>query len=139
MKIIRYSKTGFEARDQDFHMNRHVYYHLFNFNLETYPENKRGEILENHRKLVRLYKENFMDFKRGIWIFIDGFKNDHSLNHLKEKVPCFEADIDNSVDAYSVNWEYKLKLSDDIVKLFGCYIPEREISKISNIKRRCDE
>lgn len=139
MKIIRYSKTGFEVRNQDFHMDRHVYYHLFKFNLEDYPENKRGEILENHRKLVRLYTENFIDFKKGIWIFIDGFKNDHSLNHLKEKVPCFEADIDESAEGYNVNWEYKLKVSDNIVKLFGCYIPEREISKISNIRRRCDE
>lgn len=36
---------------------------------------------------------------------------------------------------YDVNWEEQIVLSDDVVKIFGCYIPARELSKLQNVKR----
>ena len=68
--------------------------------------------------------------------FLDGHKNNQSLNHLKRKVPCWEADIEDDVKVYDCNLEYITTLDDPIVEFGGCYLPKREICKIYNIKRR---
>ena len=55
-----------------------------------------------------------------------GHKNNQSLNHLKELVPAWTAELPEDTICYDVNWEEQIVLSDDIVKIFGCYIPARE-------------
>ena len=39
------------------------------------------------------------------YVFIDGYKNNQSLNHLKRKVPCWKAEISDNTVVYDVNWE----------------------------------
>ena len=67
---------------------------------------------------------------------LDGYKNNQSLNYLKEKVPCWEAEIDDDVLVYDCNLEKIVSLNDPIVKFGGCYIPKKLIKNIKNIKRR---
>lgn len=63
-----------------------------------------------------------------------GFKPQYqSLNHLKHKVPCWEAEIENDVLVYDVNWEYKI--SDSFGIWSGFYLPASQIHKIHNIKK----
>lgn len=135
MKVIRYSKNGFKAQEQTYHMQE-VNYHLYDFNINEYTEHLRPHIQKKHNILVPFYLTNYNDFKRGIWVFIDGYKNNQSLNHLKEKVPCFEAELPDDIMVYDVNWEKQMKLDDFECTLFGCYIPERSLVNIKNIKRR---
>ena len=59
-----------------------------------------------------------------------------TLNHLKHKVPCWEAEIENDVLLYDVNWEYQTTLSDQFGVNSGFYLPASQIHKIHNIKKR---
>ena len=63
-------------------------------------------------------------------------KKESILNHLKEKVPCWEAEIDDNVLVYDCNLDKIVSLNDSIVKFGGCYIPKELIKNIKNIKRR---
>lgn len=135
MKIIRYSKQGFKSQYQSEHL-KHVYYELNDFNINDFPEHLRWSIKQIHEKNISFYKEHLKDLKDGIWVFIDGYKDNQSLNHLKEKVPCWEADIDDSTECYDVNWQHLLNITDEECKIFGVYIPKRELHKIRNIKKR---
>ena len=38
-------------------------------------------------------------------IFIDDHKNNQSLNHLKHRVPCYEAEISDNIMVYDCNLE----------------------------------
>lgn len=51
-------------------------------------------------------------------------------------MPCWEAEIENDVLVYDVNWEYQTTLSNPFVEMAGCYLPKSQIYKIHNIKRR---
>jgi hypothetical protein len=92
-------------------------------------------VLDIHYKRVMLYKENISDFQYGIWAFIDSYKNNQSLNHLKHRVPCWSADISDDIIVYSVNWDKKIKITDDECKVFGFYIPANQLKTLKNIKR----
>lgn len=115
IKIIRYSTTGFKPQKQTHHL-KDIYYYMNNFNINNYPKCIRYNILQIHKKRFTFYKEHLNDLKEGIWFFIDGHKNNQSLNHLKHKVPCWEAEIESDVYVYDVNLEYITDLSDPFVK-----------------------
>ena len=65
-----------------------------------------------------------------------GFKPQYQSHHLKHKVPCWEAEIENDVLVYDVNWEYQTTLSDPFGINCGFYLPVSQIYKIHNIKKR---
>lgn len=136
MKIIRYSVAAFDPQEQTHHA-KHIQYHLSGeFNLEDYPEFMRYEIQRIHEQKAVFYKEHWEDFKCGIWCFVDGHKSNQALNHLKKKVPCWEADVPDDIECYDCNWEKLTNISDPAVLWEGCYIPEREMWKIRNVRRR---
>jgi len=82
-----------------------VNYHLHNFNISEYPKHLQYQIQKKHNELVAFYKEHYQDLRKGIWFFLDGYKNNQSLNHLTRKVPCWEAEIEENVTLYDCNWE----------------------------------
>ena len=133
-KIIIYSTQGFKPQYQSHHL-KHIDYHINNFNINDFPEHLRYIIQHNHEDHLQFYKENYKDFQYGIWFFIAGHKNNQSLNHLEHKVPCWEAEIENDVLVYDVNWEYKTTLSDSFGMWSGFYLPASQIHKIHNIKK----
>ena len=104
--------------------------------MDDFPEHLRYIIQKRHEKHLSFYKEHYQDLQYGIWFFIDGHKNNHSLNHLKRKVPCWEAEIENDVLVYDVNWEHQTILSDPFGISYGFYLPASQIHKIHNIKKR---
>lgn len=132
MKVERYSLTGFKTQYQSYHMNR-VMFELNEDEYQkvfiTFPEHLKRYIEEQHKKNVIFFKENYKDLEKGIWVFIDGYKNNQSLNHLKKKVPCWTADLADDTEVYDVNWTKKMKLNDVECTFFGCYIPERELNR----------
>lgn len=87
MKVIRYSIYGFKPQEQTHHM-KYINYHLHEFNINEYPEHLQYEIQKIHERCVKFYSQHLDDLKCGIWCFVDGHKNNLSLNHLKRKVPC---------------------------------------------------
>lgn len=133
MRIIRYSINKFEPQYQSHHLKM-VDNELSNFNIEEYPSHLQKFIMAQHEKLVPFYKENYNDFKYGIWAFIDGFKDNQSLNHLKKKVPCWRAEISDETTVYGVNWDEKFKITNDLCKLFGFFIPQRELHTLKLYK-----
>ena len=50
-------------------------------------------------------------------------------------MPCWEAEIENDVFVYDVNWEYQTTLSDPFGINSGFYLPATQIHKIHNIKK----
>lgn len=136
MKVIRYSVAAFEPQKQTHHA-QYIQYHLSGgFNIEDYPEFLRYEIQRIHEQKVAFYKEHLEDLRYGIWCFVDGHKCNQSLNHLKRKVPCWEAEVPDDIKCYDCNWEKLITISDPDVLWGGCYILEREMWKIRNIRRR---
>ena len=133
-RIIRYSIQGFKPQYQSHHL-KHIDYHLNDFNINDFPEYLRHIIQKQHEVHLQFYKEHYQDFQYGIWFFIAGHKNNQSLNHLKHKVPCWEAEIENDVLVYDVNWEYQTTLSDPFGINSGFYLPVSQIHKIHNIKK----
>lgn len=135
IKVIRYSVHGFEPQEQTHHMDG-VNYHLYNFDINEYPEKARYNIQRIHEQRVDFYKKHLDDFKYGIWCFLDGYKDNLSLNHLKKRVPCWEAELPDDVECYDCNWERLTTISDPIIMCGGCYIPKRELYKLKNIQKR---
>ena len=86
-------------------------------------------------KLLPFYQEHYEDFKEGIWFFLEGHKDNFSLNHLKRKVPCWKAKIEDDAIVYEPNWEKIITLDDPLVKSGGCYLPKREMYKIHNVQK----
>lgn len=87
IKIIRYSIQGFKPQYQSHHL-KNVHYHLNDFDINDFPEHLQYEIQRIHERNVKFYTEHYKDFKEGVWFFLDGHKDNMSLNHLKYKVPC---------------------------------------------------
>lgn len=135
IKIIRYSTTRFKPQKQLYHL-KDIHYHMNDFNIEECPGFMRYDISQIHEKRLSFYKEHINNLQKGIWFFIDGYKNNQSLNHLKYKVPCWEAKIETDAYVYDINWEKIIHVIDPLVKLYGCYLPESQMSKIHNIKKR---
>lgn len=136
MKIIRYSVAAFKPQEQTHHA-QHIQYHLSGkFNIDDCPEFLRYEIKRIHEQKAAFFKEHLEDLRCGIWCFVDGHKSNQSLNHLKRKVPCWEAEVPDDIECYDCNLEKLTNISDPTVLWGGSYIPEREMWKIRNIKRR---
>ena len=86
MKVIRYSIYGFKPQEQVHHMEN-VNYHLYRFNINDYPEHLQWVIQKAHEKHVEFYSQHLDDLKRGIWCFIDGYKD--NINFLKSSFIIF--------------------------------------------------
>ena len=139
IKIERYSIDAFKPQKQTYHL-QDVCFHLDeNQFIDSYngiPDHLKPYIIEKHIQLARFYKENYEDFLYGIWVFIAGYKNNQSLNHLKRHVPCYTAYISEDTEVYDVNWEKKMKITDIECTYFGCYIPAKNLSTLVNIERK---
>lgn len=135
MHIIRYSINGFKPQYQKYHLAQ-VYYDMHEFNIFEVLLHLRQVCLDRHNKLIPFYKENLYLMQKGIWAFIDGYKNNQSLNHLKQKVPCWEADIDDETVVLGVNWDHTMSITDSECKAFGFYLPEQYMNSLKNVKRR---
>lgn len=133
-KIIRYSIYGFRPQYQSYHLEQ-VDYHLNDFDITKYPKHLHYVIQEQHDRLLPFYQEHYDDFKNGIWFFLEGYKNNFSLNHLRRKVPCWKAEIEDDAVVYDPNWEKILTLDDPEIKIGGCYLPKRELYKIHHIQK----
>ena len=133
MKVIRYSIYGFKPQEQTHHIEG-INYHLYGFDINDYPEHLRYNIQKIHERHVEFYSQHLDDLKCGIWCFVDGHKNNLSLSHLKRKVPCWEAELPDDVECYDCNWEKLVIITDPIVLCGGCYIPERELYKLNDVK-----
>lgn len=135
MKVIRYSTHGFKPQIQTHHMMQ-IEYLTKNFKVKDYPEHLRHTIERLREEKIKFYSKHLDDLKCGIWCFVDGHKDNQSLNHLKRKVPCWEAELPNDTECYDCNWEKFTNINDPWILCGGCYIPERELYKLSNIKKR---
>lgn len=133
MKIIRYSTTGFTPQKQTHHIR--IFEAWQNLNPKDYPgmEYIMQQLKQQHTFFYNQHKE---DLQEGLWFFIDGYKDNQSLNHLKHKVPCYEAEVPDDIMVYDCNLEKVIPLTDPLVYLAGCYIPKRLYNQITNIKRR---
>ena len=129
MKIIRYSIEGFKPQYQSHHLED-IKYHLNDFDISVYPKHLQMSIQKIHEHKVSFYQGNYEDFQCGIWAFIKGYKDNQSLNHLKRKVPCWEAEISDNIVVYDVNWEKKILITDRLCKIFGFYIPKRNMNTL---------
>ncbi len=136
MKIIRFSKDGFKIQEQKHHMEK-INYELYDYSNKDIPNHLRTYCEEIHYRNVKFYKEHYKDFEKGIWCFVEGHKSNLALNHLKEKVPCWEAEIDDNAECYDCNFSKLTTVTDSSIFYGGFYLPEREIYKIFNVKRRC--
>ena len=138
MKIIRYSKKGFKPQYQSYHLDIDVYYHLKNFNeyISDYPEHLKLFCIKQHEKLLPFYQQHINELQYGVWAFINGYKNNQSLNHLRERVPCWEADISDNTIVFDVNWEYVMPITDMKCEMFGFYIPKQQLNTLHNVKKR---
>lgn len=56
------------------------------------------------------------DLQEGLWFFVDSYKNNQSLNHLKHKVPCYEAEIPDNIMVYDCNLEKIVIITDSLVQ-----------------------
>jgi hypothetical protein len=135
MHIIRYSDYGFNTQYQSHHLKR-VKDEMFHFDISIFPDHLKKVGQEIRNKHLPFYYQNFHLFKRGVWAFIDGHKNNQSLNHLRHIVPCWEADIDDNTVVIDVNWERLISIMDQECRIFGFYIPEQSMSSLKNVKRR---
>ena len=113
--VERYSKTAFEPQYQSHHLleinhlllDKNDFIELFINVCDNQFINK--VLLDQYDKYHDFYVENYKDFEKGIWVFIEGHKNNQSLNHLKTKVPCFLAELPDDTEVYDVNLQEKTK------------------------------
>ena len=134
MKIIRYSTTAFMPQEQTHHIK--LFESWVNLNSEDYPKHLQYTMQQLKEKRILFYNQHKEDLQEGLWFFIDGHKNNQSLNHLKHRVPCYEAEIPDDIMVYDCNLEKIIPLTDSLVQWAGCYIPKRLCSQITNIRRR---
>lgn len=134
MKIIRYSTTAFTPQKQTHHIKS--FESWINLNLKDCPEHLQYSMQQLKEQKTLFYNQHKEDLQEGIWFFIDGHKNNQSLNHLKHRVPCCEAEVPDNIMVYDCNLEKIIPLTDPLVYWAGCYIPTRLCSQITNIKRR---
>lgn len=119
-----------EPQYQSHHLDGHVDYNLHRFDINLFPEHLKRICLEQNQKLVKFYTENLSDLQYGVWAFIDGHKNNQSLNHLKRKVPMWKAEIPDDTIVYGVNWDKKYLITNVEATACGFYIPQKELSKL---------
>ena len=136
MKIIRYSSTAFTPQKQTYHIKKFESWK--NLNPKDYHEMAytMQKLKQQH---TLFYNQHRADLQEGLWFFIDGYKNNQSLNHLKHKVPCYEAEIPDNIMVYDCNLEKIIPITDQLVQWAGCYIPKRLCNQITNIRRRINK
>lgn len=142
--IERYSNTGFEPQYQSYHLKSDEYYFMsdeeYVNSLENLNEYQKHFCLLEKKRHEDFYKENYNDFKFGIWCFIKGYANNFELNHLSGNAMKYLKHnigyINNPDDfiVYDCNLQEKFMLSNYIYKESGFYVPERMIEKIKIIK-----
>lgn len=134
MKIIRYSPTAFTPQKQTHHIQKFEYW--MSLDPKDYPKHLQYLMQKIKEEKILFYNQHKEDLKEGLWFFIDGNKDNQSLNHLKHRVPCYEAEIPDDIMVYDCNLEKIIPLADPLVYWAGCYIPKRLCNQITNIKRR---
>lgn len=132
MIILRYSFNKFKPQYQSYNL-KDVKYHLNKFNINKYPEWMRYEINKEHIKKAEFFRQNLSDLKYGIWAFIDGYKNNQALNHLKRLTPHWRAEISNNTIVIDSNWTKTMKITDNECKNFGIYIPQSQLRTLKII------
>ena len=132
MKIIRYSSQAFTPQKQTYHLKKFSFW--FTLNPKDYFE--ADAIQQLKQQHTNFYNQHKKDLQEGLWVFIDGHKNNQSLNHLKHKVPCYEAEIPDNIMVYDCNLEKIILITDQSVYWAGSYIPKRLCKQITNIKKR---
>ena len=135
MKIIRYSIEGFKPQVQTHHMDD-INYYLYNWNINDFPIHLRSICEEQRQMRIPFIQQHYDDFKCGAWAFIDGHKNNVELNHLKNKVPCWEADIADDTLVFDVNWDKQMKITDEFCTVYGFYLPVSQMNTLCNIRKR---
>ena len=134
MKIIRYSTSAFTPQKQTHHIE--LFESWINLNPKDFPEHLQYTMQKLKEQKIIFYNQHKEDLQEGLWFLIDGHKNNQALNHLKHIVPCYEAEITDSIMVYDCNLEMIIPLISPLVYWAGCYIPKRLCSQITNIKRR---
>ena len=134
MKIIRYSPTAFTPQKQTHHIQQFEYW--MSLDPKDYSKHLQYSMQQLREQKILFYNQHKEDLQEGLWFFIDGYKNNQSLNHLKHKVPCYEAEIPDNIMVYDCNLEKIIPITDPLIYLAGCYIPKRLCSQIINVKRR---
>lgn len=133
MRVVRFSKTGFKPRYQDHHL-KHILYELNDFDVDLIKRAfHKSELLKKHEYLVDFYTKNFDDFRYGIWCFKEGYRIGPELNHLKQAMPRWTADLPDDVEVYDFNLESKYVLKD--YPYGAMYVPKRSLKNISNVHR----
>ena len=137
MHIIRYSDDGFRPQYQSFHL-ADIEYECNEYmkDFDSIPDHLKSVSLERHNRIISFYKQHMDLFQQGVWAFIDGHKDNQALNHLRHKVPCWEADIDNNAVVVGVNWDHLMFIRDSECTVFGFYIPKQSMWSLRNIERR---
>ena len=134
MKIIRYSPTAFTPQKQTHHIQQFEYW--MSLDPKDYPKHLQYLMQKLKEEKILFYNQHKEDLQEGLWFFIDGNKNNQSLNHLKYRVPCYEAEIPDDIMIYDCNLEKIIPLTNSLVYWAGCYIPKKLCNQITNIKRR---
>lgn len=134
MKVLVFSTDGFKPKKQTHHL-KYINYHLNDFDINKYPERLRSEIKEIHEERSKFFIKHLDDLQSGVWCFINDSKI-NPLNYSKRNTPCFEADLPDNTECYDCNLERLTTITDTELLLGGCYIPERELDKLSNIHRK---
>jgi len=134
MEITRFSNHGFEPQYQSFHLENTIKPMLKLYKTGKYESMSQAGI-EYFKKFAKFIYENQDDFKYGIWVFVNDCIEYHSLSHLKRKVSMWKADICDFVYVYDVNLDEKYKITDKRARFFGCYIPQKELKYITNIRK----
>lgn len=141
IKVERYSEYKFIPQYQSNHLKNFEY--LFTESCKednkTLPEFLKHEVMkiqEQHRQFYLNHKE---DLQKGVWVFYEGKKDRQSLNHLKKLVPCWTAELPEDIEVYDVNLTKVLLLKDFECTIFGCYVPERSLKDIRNVKRKINK
>lgn len=140
MKIYRYSNDGFKPQFQEHHYKQILLSIDDKWFEEEYllncPEHLKRISVERHEREKEFYGENLQDFKYGIWVFTSMKHKRRSLNHLDIIPQLWQAEIPDNITAYDVDFQHKYSLSNcPGASLVGCYIPERELDNITNIKK----
>lgn len=141
MKVYRYSDTGFEPQLQTHHYKTNIKPYLDDETWQELLDCCQGNeyqlsLLKKGRDILKpFYEEHLLDFKYGIWVFTTENFHKMSLNHLKRRVAKWEAELPDNTLVYDVNWEKQTRLSDPINKPFGCYVPERSLEFLTNVRR----
>lgn len=134
MQIIRYSPTAFTPQKQTHHIQQVEYW--MSLDPKDYSKHLQYSMQQLREQKILFYNQHKEDLQEGLWFFIDGHKNNQSLNHLKHRVPCYEAEIPDNIMVYDCNLEKIIPITDPLVYLAGCYIPKRLCGQITNVKRR---